>query len=185
MTVLLLLALLTVPTALMLTAEATIEQQSRGSGKLAYIDHLSSDENLARPTSIALSPDGRHLYVTAYGARGMAILRRDQLTGYIKRLDSIPLKGAFAARVSPNGRYVVCSDVKSGPDYYSGTNTLTLFERDQSTGELALLDSVRNEENGIDSLDNADCRRKGARTAWFYNQHIDRHRCRRHQFYKL
>jgi len=153
-TVLLLLALLTVPTAFILTAEATTEQQSRGSGKLAYIDHLSSDENLARPTSIALSPDGQHLYVTAYGARCMAILRRDQLTGYIKRLDSIPLKGAFAARVSPNGRYVICSDVKSGPDYYSGTNTVTLFERDQSTGELALLDSVRNEENGIDSLDN-------------------------------
>ncbi len=69
----------------------------------------------------------------------MAILRRDQLTGYIKRLDSIPLKGAFAARVSPNGRYVVCSDVKSGPDYYSGTNTLTLFERDRSRNDLARL----------------------------------------------
>ncbi|MBW1743404.1 MAG: ankyrin repeat domain-containing protein [Deltaproteobacteria bacterium] len=120
---------------------------------MEYIDHLSSDENLARPTSIALSPDGRHLYVTAYGARCMAILRRDQLTGYIKRLDNIPLKGAFAAHVSPNGRYVVCSDVKSGPDYYSGTNTLTLFARDHSTGGLTLLDSVRNEENSIDSLD--------------------------------
>jgi len=156
----LLLALLTVPTTLILSSRAQANTPDSFAGKsdtygeLEYIDHLSRDNKLARPTSIALSPDGRHFYVTAFGSRCVTILSRDQLTGNVKINNTIPLKGAFAVCVSPDGRYVVCSDVKSGPDFYSGSNTLSLFERDNSTGELTLLDSIKNEENGIDSLDN-------------------------------
>jgi len=150
--VMLVIAAMTVPTAFVLTATARAERELEGAGQLQYIDHFSGE--LARPTSISLSPDGRHLYVAAFGSRFMAVYGRDKLTGYISLLSTMPLKGAFAVCVSPNGRYVVCSDVKTGPDYYAGTNAVSLFERDRSTGELESLDNVRNEEGGIDSLEN-------------------------------
>jgi len=49
------------------------------------------------------------------------------------------VKGAFTTRVSPNGRYVVCADVHSTLAhlaYFDGSNSVNLFERDQSTGTL-------------------------------------------------
>ena len=158
-TVVLLLALLTVPTALVLSSRAEVktpaplEEKPDTLGKLEYIDHWSSDEYLARCTSLELSPDGRHIYVTAYGSRCVAVFGRDEMTGYIKRLDTIPLKGAFATRVSPNGRYVVCSDVGGGSERWAGSNSVSLFERDQLSGNLILLDSIKNGDNNIDSLD--------------------------------
>ncbi|HCO92999.1 MAG TPA: hypothetical protein DIU00_03460 [Phycisphaerales bacterium] len=154
-----LLALLTAPTAVVLTARAEMENTAESKeganrlGQLEYFDHLSSDEYLARCTSVAISPDGRHLYATAYGSRCLVIFGRDQATGYIKRLKKIPLKGAFTTRVSPDGRYVVCSDVKGRSEYYAGSNSVSLFERDQSTGNVALLDSIKNGDHAIDNLD--------------------------------
>jgi len=149
-------AFFTVPTALVLTAQAATEKRENELGKLEYIDHLSSDEYLARSTSVAISPDGRNIYTTAYGSRCLVVFSRDNVTGYIERLKTIPLKGAFTTRVSPNGRYVVCADVHSTLAhlaYFDGTNSVRLFERDQSTGDLTLLDSVTNGENGIENLD--------------------------------
>jgi ankyrin repeat protein/beta-lactamase regulating signal transducer with metallopeptidase domain/6-phosphogluconolactonase (cycloisomerase 2 family) len=152
-TVVLLMAVLTVPTTLVLTAQAATEEREDELGKLEYIDHLSSDEYLARSTSVAISPDGRHLYTTAYGSRCLVVFSRDEVTGYIKRIKTIPLKGAFTTRVSSDGRYVVCSDVRGRMEYYAGSNSVSLFERDQSNGNLTQLDSVKNGENGIESLD--------------------------------
>jgi len=66
------------------------------------------------------------------------------------------VKGAFTTRVSPNGRYVVCADVHSTLAhfaYFDGSNSVNLFERDQSTGTLTLLHSFKNGENGIENLD--------------------------------
>jgi len=161
-TVVFLLALLTVPTTLVLTARAQgksaplKEDKPAILGKLEYVDHWSTGEYLARCTSLAISPDGEHIYATAYGSRCLVVFHRDKVTGYLKHLETIPWKGAFATRISPDGHYLVCTDVRSNLAHlahFDGSNSVNLFERDQSTGTLTLLHSVKNGENGIESLD--------------------------------
>ena len=157
-TVVLLLALLTVPTALALTARAETkaapqrEKKPDTLGKLEYIDHLTR-EDFRGVTSVETSPDGRHAYAAAYGVGDLTVFKRNSKTGYIEHIQTISqdknkdIYGAVAARVSPCGRYVVCTSIR--------TNTVHLFERDQSTGTLKVLDKAKQGENGVQGLDYA------------------------------
>jgi len=151
--VLLLVALLTVPTALVLTARAETkaapqkEVEANAFGKLEYVEHLTR-EDLLSVTSIETSPDGRYAYAAAYIPSALLTFKRDPGTGYLQHIQTISdnndLSGAVKARVSPDGRYVVCVSFRS--------NTVSLFERDSSKGLLKKLDTVRQNERGGQGL---------------------------------
>ena len=151
--IVLVLALLTVPTALVLTARAETkaapqkEVEANAFGKLEYVDHLTR-EDLLSVTSIETSPDGRYAYAAAYNASALLTFKRDPGTGYLEHIQTISdnndLYGAVAARVSPDGRYVVCVSFLS--------NTVSLFERDRSKGLLKKADTVRQNERGGQGL---------------------------------
>jgi len=159
--VVLILGLITVvtsPTSILLTAKAgavapaDIKEGTDDLGHVEYVDHWP--RGLVRCISVDLSPDGRHVYAAAFGSGRVKVLERDGTTGYVRDVQTIPLKGAYLSRVSPDGRYVVCSDIVSRSKSYAGTNSVSLFGRDPSTGKLTLLHSVKNGENEIASLDN-------------------------------
>ncbi|MFC1652087.1 ankyrin repeat domain-containing protein [Planctomycetota bacterium] len=153
--VVLLLALLTVPTAVVLSARTEAETSAPSSeelnavGKLEYIDHLTSDD-LSSVTSIEISSDGRYAYAAAYNVGTLAVFKRNVKTGYIERIQTISrdteadIYGAVAARLSPCGRYLVCTSVR--------TNTVFLFERDEATGLLKVLDKVKVNTEGTQGL---------------------------------
>jgi len=155
----LVLTLLTVPTALVLTARAETkalphkEVEANAFGKLEYVEHLTR-EDLLSVTSIETSPDGRYAYAAAYIPSALLTFKRDPGTGYLEHIQTISypntyndnndLNGAVGALVSPDGRYVVCVSFRS--------NTVSLFERDSSKGLLKKLDTVRQNERGGQGL---------------------------------
>lgn len=94
------------------------------------------------PSSLAVSPDGRNLYVASIGG-GLVLFQRDPGTGAISQLPGrlgcisetltvcqpgAALGGAESVAISPDGRSV----------YVSG-NALAVFTRDPATGALAQL----------------------------------------------
>ncbi|MCD4750225.1 MAG: beta-propeller fold lactonase family protein, partial [Thermoanaerobaculales bacterium] len=112
-------------------------------------------------SAVAVSLDGRHVYATARFDDAVSVFVRDPLTGaltfraeYIAHhLDGVDfvegLEGASAVAVDPTGRRVLVSG--------RNEDAVAVFRRNPVTGELALLDVVRDGRDvygltGADSL---------------------------------
>lgn len=100
---------------------------------------------------LAISPDGKHVYVVGYGSNTIAAFSRNATTGALTKLSSpnrcyydnsagSPATGCTAARmlegadgiiVSPDGAYVYVASYTSG--------SLTVFARNATTGVLTQL----------------------------------------------
>jgi 6-phosphogluconolactonase (cycloisomerase 2 family) len=100
------------------------------------------------PTSVAVSPNGKNVYVTSAGSNAIAVFARDVGTGALTQLagtagcvstdgtggacaTGAALGGAFAVAVSQNGKnvYVAARD----------SNAIAVFARDFKTGALTQL----------------------------------------------
>jgi 6-phosphogluconolactonase (cycloisomerase 2 family) len=114
-----------------------------GSGG-ACADGVGLDEAFG----LAISPDGRHVYVAAYGSNAVAVFARDLATGALTQLpglaacvsedgsggacaDGVGLIGASGVVVSADGKHVyVASNVG---------DAVAAFARDKATGALTQL----------------------------------------------
>lgn len=94
-------------------------------------------------TSVAVSPDGEHLYAAAWRPATISRYDRDPLTGDLDHqqtiTDSEVLGGAVALRLSPDGRHAVATAFNS--------QAVVLFRRDPASGVLERLGVVWNEDN--------------------------------------
>jgi 6-phosphogluconolactonase (cycloisomerase 2 family) len=103
---------------------------------------------LDTPNGIAVSRDGKSVYVASVGSHAVAVFARDKTTGVLTQpagtaacvsedgtggvcADGRGLLGAFAVAVSPNGKnvYVAARDA----------NAIAVFDRDRATGALTQL----------------------------------------------
>jgi DNA-binding beta-propeller fold protein YncE len=96
-------------------------------GRRGCVGHLgagacSAGRALARPSALAISPDGRNVYVAAAGSNALSVFARNRRTGALRQLPGVegclsqlPGGGCFDGRalnepvavaVSPNGRRV-------------------------------------------------------------------------------
>src|SRR5262249_38735051 len=106
-------------------------------------------EGLEGPNEVLVSPDGRHVYVAAFGGDAVAVFARDTATGYLTYVQHQKrgvggiqgLGSPFGLAMSPDraGLYAVGSDSFS----------VTVFARDTSTGALAL---VEEKFEGLDGV---------------------------------
>jgi 6-phosphogluconolactonase (cycloisomerase 2 family) len=120
---------------------------------VVYVDDVAGVDGLQAATSVKLSPDGQHLYVTGQGESSVAIFGVDEITGeltYITKVtngvDGIAnLQGARSLAISPDGRYVLVSAITS--------DSITAFSRDAATGLLTLDSVVTNAVDGVSGLD--------------------------------
>jgi DNA-binding beta-propeller fold protein YncE len=106
-----------------------------GSGGLC-----SDGVGLAFPEALALSPDGRHVYVAAIGIDDVTVLSRDIETGVLTSTGCISETGsggcadgrglleALDVAVSPDGRNVYVSAEES--------DSIAIFDRNPTTGAL-------------------------------------------------
>jgi 6-phosphogluconolactonase (cycloisomerase 2 family) len=106
--------------------------------------------------SVAISPEGSHVYVASRHDDALAVFDRDGTSGALTYRGTVQdidagvdgLWGARALVVSPNGDYVY---VVSQYD-----NALACFSRNPTSGTLTFVQVVKDTDPGVDGLDVAD-----------------------------
>lgn len=135
------------------------------SGKLRqlarYRDNVDGMNGLGGARAVAVSPDGKHVYVAGNTDAGVAIFSRNAeygtliYTGVVLNSDSGVggLAGIQSLTVCPTGTYVYT--VSSGDDADPDTDSLVAFNRNPDTGMLTMAQHLRDGVGGVDGLDDA------------------------------
>lgn len=120
----------------------TVFSRDKTSGALAYVKSYFDNATfgLDGASSIAMSPDGIHLYVTGYFDDAVTVFSRDETSGalaYVQSIfdnDTLGLDGAKQVIVSPDGAHV----------YVTGTenDAVTVFSLSKTSGELKHIESI-------------------------------------------
>jgi len=134
-------------------------RRDKATGKLAFVevhrDGVGSVEGLRGAYSVAPSPDGKYVYVAGGGDHAVAVFSRDSATGglafvEVQQDDAGGVDGlqvALSVAVSPDGRYVYVAG--------RGEHALAMFSRDERTGKLRFVESLRDDLGGVDGLQGA------------------------------
>ena len=116
-------------------------------------DGVDGVDGLAGATSVAVSPDGLHVYATGSVDNAVAAFERDPATGALTFIEAkrdgedgvVGLLGAEAVRISADGQHV----------YVAGraASAVAVFSRDVGTGGLSFVESNADGDGGIAGLD--------------------------------
>jgi 6-phosphogluconolactonase (cycloisomerase 2 family)/tetratricopeptide (TPR) repeat protein len=123
----------------------------------ARFDGVGGVTGLDRPESIAVSPDGRHVYVASSYDDAVAVFRREGSTGALTFVEAVfdnvggidGLNGAVSVAVSPDGAHVYVASQYDG-------GAVAVFRRDAVTGALTFVEAKLDGRGGIDGLGGAD-----------------------------
>jgi DNA-binding beta-propeller fold protein YncE len=107
---------------------------------------------LGGAVSVAISPDGKHVYVAGMQDDAVSVFGRDQATGKLSYLDTVwdsapTVDGLDAVRsvtVSPDGKHAYTAS-------YIG-DAVAVFERNANTGALTFVEVHQDEVGGVDGL---------------------------------
>ncbi len=107
----------------------------------------SADEQFGSPLQVAVSPDGKNVYVTGSSGDSVATFARNGSSGALTWIDTVKngagydcigtvcsgtissLDGAYGIAISPDGRFVYISSINS--------DAITVFQRNQVDGALS------------------------------------------------
>jgi DNA-binding beta-propeller fold protein YncE len=130
-------------------------------GSLSFLARLANGvdgiHSMIGPRSLALSPDGAHVYVTATGEDTIAVFARDGGTGLLTQLpdayrdengDLTTLDVPQGIAISADGAYVYVA--AGGVD-----DAVTVFARNASTGALTFVEAHIDELAGVNGLNGA------------------------------
>jgi 6-phosphogluconolactonase (cycloisomerase 2 family) len=129
------------------------------SGELTFVemeqDGRGGVDGLSGASSVAVSPDGKHVYVTGTIDDAVVVFSRDSTTGALAYVEMqqdgadgvFNLNGASSVAVSPDGEHVYVTSEYS--------HALVAFDRDSSSGALSFVDTRRDGHGGVNGLDTA------------------------------
>jgi 6-phosphogluconolactonase (cycloisomerase 2 family) len=137
-------------------------RRDAATGVLTFVEAVTDDidgvTGLDGVSSVTLSPDGAHVYTTAFRDDAVAVFERNAVTGALGFVTAYldgggavnGLDGATEATLSPDGAqlYAVSIDHTFG----GGENALVTFDRDTVTGELQFSEALLGGMGGIDAL---------------------------------
>jgi 6-phosphogluconolactonase (cycloisomerase 2 family) len=134
-----------------------IFNRDSSSGALSYVgakrDGTGGVNGLDSASSVAVSPDGSHVYATGPGDNAVAIFSRESTNGQLTFVDWINwgdvsgLHGANSVAVSPDGSHVYVAGISS--------SAVVVFDRNASTGWLTHVETKTDGQGGVDGLDGA------------------------------
>jgi 6-phosphogluconolactonase (cycloisomerase 2 family) len=122
-------------------------------------DGMPSVDGLNGASSVVVSPDGAHVYVTGAGADAIVRLYRDGVTGDLTFADAVydgddhgglivdGLTDAYSVAISPDGWHVYVAG--------AGDSAVAVFVRNDLTGVLTFVQVVKDADPGIDGLQTA------------------------------
>ena len=125
-------------------------------GALTYVeiqrDSFNGVDGLWGASSVALSPDGKHLYATGGQDDAVTVFSRNAMTGTLTfvefQQDGVGgvdgLDGAEMVTVSPDGKHVYAI----GPN----DNAVAVFSRNAATGALTFVEMKQDGVGGVDGL---------------------------------
>jgi len=123
-------------------------------GQLTFVERLTDSAGgggaIGGAMDMALSPDGRHVYVAARFDNAVSVFSRNLQTGRLTFVqnyqDAVTLNYTEALTVSPDGAYVYVAGLYG--------DALLVFSRDSVTGQLTLFQTLEDGVDGIDGLNN-------------------------------
>ncbi|SVD34315.1 uncharacterized protein METZ01_LOCUS387169, partial [marine metagenome] len=128
-------------------------------GLLTYLGYVSNEQygvtSLWSPSDLEVTPDGKHLYVTAATSDSLTVFRRDSSTGSLSLIGFLKdntngidgLDWASSLEIMSDGQHIV---VTAAVD-----NTVTVFKRNSSTGSITLRGYFKDGNLGVDGLEGA------------------------------
>lgn len=133
----------------------TVFSRNESTGVLTYVEFFENGvngaEGLAGSNSVALSPNGGHLYVSARDDDSIAVFDRGLVTGTltfsehyrdgVDGFDALQLVSSLA--ISPDGSHLYA---------VSPEETISVFSRDSTTGGLSVVEVLKDDVDGIDGL---------------------------------
>ncbi|HUT14056.1 MAG TPA: beta-propeller fold lactonase family protein, partial [Thermoguttaceae bacterium] len=131
-----------------------------GTGRLTFSQMLQSGQDgvtgISDVQSIAISPDGSHVYTASRGDDSVAVFERDARTGDLTFVHALAdgqdgvegLDGAYAVVVSPDGRNVYSTAIDG--------DAVDVFRRDAASGQLTLVQALKDGQDDIEWLDGAN-----------------------------
>ena len=134
--------------------------RNASTGQLTRVQTLSHTpstvDGLDKVRWLALSPDGRSLYVSSHGNNALGVYQIDAGTGMLTFAEALQhgvsgvagLVDPWGLQVSPDGAYVYVASHGSGLD-----GSVDVFARDADTGELTPLDSIAQADVGFENPD--------------------------------
>ncbi len=121
----------------------------------AEFDGVDSVDGLAGAQSVAVSPDGAHVYVVSEGDNAIAAFERTSSTGEVLFVEA-EFDGSGGVDGLDGARYLALSS--DGANVYVASridNAVAVFSRDSGTGELTYDESHFDDLGGVDGLDSA------------------------------
>jgi 6-phosphogluconolactonase (cycloisomerase 2 family) len=129
-------------------------------GQLARVQTLShaasTVDGLDKVRWLAISPDGRSLYVSSQGDNTLGVFQRDAGTGMVASVQVLQhgvggvagLVDPWGLQVSADGAYLYVASHGTGLD-----GSVDVFARDADTGMLTALDSIAQADVGFENPD--------------------------------
>jgi 6-phosphogluconolactonase (cycloisomerase 2 family) len=129
------------------------------SGALTFVEVVRDGVNGVGATkgafSVAVSPDGKHLYTASQGANAVAVFSRNSTSGKLTFLQVVKdgqggvdgLDSVKSVTASPDGKYVYTAG--------SSDRAVAVFSRNSTSGELSFVQVVKDGEGGVDGLNGA------------------------------
>lgn len=118
----------------------------------ARFDGVDGVTGLRWPTSVAVSLDGKNVYVASLSSSAVAVFRRDPATGGLTFVEAefnrvggvVGMSGPSGVVVSPDGRHVYVAA--------SYEDAVAVFRRDAGSGALTFVEAEFDGVGGVDGL---------------------------------
>ncbi len=112
------------------------------SGLLTHVQEMS--DVAGEPKYLAMSPDGKFMYMGNQFGNHISILSIDQTTGFLTLLEEPSGHNGRVLIMSPDGNHLLAVD---------GNRNLRSWSRDASSGSVAFVDVETNGVNGVFGMD--------------------------------